>query len=120
MTIDWQALGGYAAAAGALATGAWAWWLKQQKARAETRADVAEADAARTVADAQQTIYKTLTERLTTLEAEMRAVRAELDSERQHNRRLTLHIWKLEGLMRKAGIEPPPFEDTPVKAGGTD
>lgn len=105
-----------------MAGGAWAWWLKHQRETALTRADVAESNADRTVADAQQTVYKLLSDRLTTLEAEVRSQRTELDRERAHNRLLTLHIWKLEGLMRKAGLEPPPFDDTaePVKAGGTD
>lgn len=122
--IDWNQLGGAIAAAtvtgGTLAGGAWAWWQRHQKVQAQTRADIAESNADRAVADSQQTVYKMLTDRVGTLEAEVRGMRAELAAERAHNRQLVLHIWKLEGLMRKAGIEPPPFEDGPVKAGGTD
>ena len=103
-------------AIGTLAGGAYAWWLKHQRAEAQTRADVAESNADRTVADAQQTVYKLLTNRLTTLEQEMASVRAELASERNENRRLMRRIWELEGLMHKAGIDIPPFADNPATA----
>lgn len=119
--MDFQAVGGVLAAIGAVATGAWAWWLKNRKDTASTKADVAKAEAAEQVADAQQTIYKLLNERLNTLESEVRALREELATERRHSRRLEAHIWRLENLMRKAGIEPPPFMDgEPIRAGGTD
>ena len=111
MGIDWQQVGGYLSAVGLCATGAWAWFLKHQRAAAETRAEVAESDAGRTVADAQSTVYKLLQDRLTTVENDVRTLRQELAAERAHSRRLELHIWKLEGLMRKAGMEPPPFVD---------
>jgi hypothetical protein len=113
--MDLATIGGSLASVGLLAGGAWAWVLKTRKAQAETRADVAESDSARTVADAQQTVYKLLIERVTTLEADMRQVRAELTTERAHSRKLELHIWRLEGLMRKANLEPPAFVDDPVK-----
>jgi uncharacterized protein HemX len=111
MTLDLATLGGAIASVGAVAGGMYAWWLKTQKDRANVRADVAQADTTRAVADANQSVYKLLNERLTTLEAEVRSQRTELDAERRHSRRLVLHIWKLEGLMRKAGLEPPGFVD---------
>lgn len=110
MAVDWQAIGGALAAVGAVATGAWAWWANKKKADAQNRAAVAESNADATVADAQATIYKLLTERVVTLETEMRAVREELSTERRHSRKLELHILKLENLMRTAGMEPPVFE----------
>jgi len=121
MSIDLPALGTAIASIGAVAGGIYAYWLKVQKDRATTRADVAEADTQRSVADAQQSVYKLLNERLTTLEAEVRAQRVELDAERKHSRKLVLHIWRLEGLMRKAGLEPPAFLDDgePEKVGLT-
>lgn len=119
--MDFGAIGGVLAAIGALATGAWAWWLKNRKDTAVTKADVARAEAAQEVADAQQTIYKLLNERLNTLETEVRGLRDELATERRHSRRLEAHIWRLENLMRKAGIEPPAFlEGEQVGVGGTD
>lgn len=119
MSIDWTAVGTAIAGVGAIGSAVYAGWLKVQKNRANTRADVAEADSSRTVADAQQTVYRLLNERLTTLENEVRGLRNELDTERKHSRRLELHIWRLEGLMRKAGIEPPAFHEDELKAGGT-
>lgn len=110
MAIDWQALGGSLAAIGAVATGIWAWWNGKKKTEAQNRAAVAESNADATVADAQLTIYKLLTERVVTLESEMRSVREELSTERRHSRKLELHILKLENLMRTAGMEPPAFD----------
>lgn len=116
--MNWESVGAGLTAVFALATGAWAWILKNKKAGAETRAAVAESNAERAVADSQATIYKLLNERLTTLEKEVRAQRAELDAERRHSRKLQLHVYRLEGLMRRAGIEPPPLEED-FKPGGT-
>lgn len=110
VSFDWGAVGATLAAIGAVATGAVAWWQGRQKAKAQTRADIAESDAERNVADAQSTVYKLLSERLSTLEREVKELRAELGEERRHSRRLELHIWKLEQLMRAAGLEPPEFD----------
>lgn len=108
--MDWNVIGGVLAAVGAIATGAWGWWLKNRKDTAATQAHVANARAAEEVADAQQTIYRLLNERLNTLEVEVRGLRDELATERRHSRKLEVHIWRLEGLMRGAGLEPPVFD----------
>lgn len=92
------------------AGGAWAWFLKQKKAAAETNTDVAHADAERAVADAQHTLYKLLNQRVESLEVEIRELRAELSIERKHSRALEVHIYRLENLMRQQGIEPPERE----------
>lgn len=117
-TVDLSALGqavaGIALTVGTFAGGAYAWYLKHKKNVAETRAEVAESDAGRIVADAQSTVYKLLTERLNTLENDYKQLREELKLERQHGRRLELHIWRLEGVMRDAGITPPLFSDSDV------
>lgn len=118
--IDWQAIGGALTAVGLTATGAWAWWLKNQRAQATTRADVAEANATAAVADAQGTVYKLLLERVTTLESEMRTVRAELAGERQHSRRLEVRLSYLERWIRAQGLTPPEFAPDELKVGGTD
>jgi hypothetical protein len=121
MAIDWNALGTAIGAASVMIGGAYTWWLNTKKKEATTRADVAEANSDRVKADAEGAVYTLLTDRLKRLENEITAMRAELVSERQHIRRLTMHIWTLEGLMRKAGLEPPPFIDAgdnaPVAAG---
>ena len=109
--IDWSALGAAATAviltAGTAAGGAWAWWLKHKRNQADTRADVSESNAQGAVADAQQAVYRLMQDRLTTLEADMRAVREELSVERKRNRELELQVFMLESVLLKAGIKLP-------------
>lgn len=92
-----------AAGAGGIIWAVWERWLRSRVDSANTSASVAAAEGA-------QTVYKMMEERLTTLEKEMQDVRAELSAERQRSRKLELHIFRLESLMRKAGIDPPAFE----------
>lgn len=108
--VDWTAVGTAIGAIGLVAGGIWAAWQNRQKVAAQTKAEVAVAGAAEQVADSQKIVYNTLTERVTTLEKDLRALRDELVEERKHSRRLELHIWRLENLMRQAGIEPPAIE----------
>lgn len=109
--FDWGAVGGAITAIGIGIGGVYAWWQNTQKKAAQNRADVAESNADRSVADASNTVYTLLTDRLKRVEAELLAMRGELSAERKHIRRLTMHIWLLEGLMHKANIDPPPFVD---------
>ncbi len=116
--MDWGAIGTAIGSIGLVAGGIYGVWLQRGKKAAGTRADIAESDAkvseanaVGTVADAQLTVYNLLLERVTTLEKDMRLVRQELAEERQHSRRLVLHIWKLEQLMRAAGVDVPAFID---------
>jgi hypothetical protein len=114
VSLDLSAIGSAIAAvvvaSGTVIGGAYAWWLKNKRNQADVRADVATSAAQQVVADAQRTVYQTLLERVTTLEADMRIVRDELSVERKHSRKLELHIWKLENLMRAANMEPPVFD----------
>jgi hypothetical protein len=114
--FDWSVVGGAITAMGIGIGGVYAWWQKTQRTAAVTRAEVAEAGADKAVADASSAVYTLLTNRLTRVEAEQTALRAELAGERRHIRRLTLHIWLLEGLMRQANLVPPPFVDDEVIA----
>lgn len=100
MAFDWGAIGTAAAAVSALATGAWAWWLKNKKSVAETNSQVA-------VADAQQTVYKLMTDRLTALEGDVKELRAELAEERKHSRALERKLAALEAWIRAQGLTPP-------------
>lgn len=109
MEINWEQIGGWIAGLGFAATTAWGLVQKFKKDKATTRADIADANADRSVADSQTTVYNMLTSRLETLETEVRGLRAELSVERVHSRKLELHIWKLENLMRAQGMEPPAF-----------
>ena len=60
--------------------------------------------------EGQETVYSMLKDRLEALERELQTVRSEIAVERAHSRKLEIHIFKLESLMRKAGLEPPAFE----------
>jgi uncharacterized protein HemX len=87
-----------------------AWWERRAARRAKAEAEASQANASRSVADAEHTLYKLLAERQSQLEAEVKTMRQELATERQHSRELEDHIFRLENLMRKAGIEPPARE----------
>jgi len=110
--IDFNALGSAIAAlligAGLVVT----WWLNREAKNAKTRAEVAQSGAKRTAADAEHTLYKMLAERLAVLETELKEVRAEQAVERRHSRGLEVHIYRLENLMRQAGLDPPQREFT--------
>lgn len=108
--MDLTALGGAFAALGAIATGAWAWWLKNQKTVAQTRAEVAESDRDRAVADSEHSLYKLLSQRVEALEAEIRELRSELSQERKHSRALEIQVYRLENFVREKGFNPPERE----------
>lgn len=109
--VDWKIVGGSITAIGIGIGGVYTWWLNQKRQRADVKADVAQSDSARVIAEANTTVYELLLERVKTLEGEMRQVRHELAAERLHSRKLVLHIWKLEGLMRMANLDVPMFVD---------
>lgn len=116
--VNWDSVGTALGAISIAAGGIYAAWLQHGKKAAASRADIAESEAQASeasalgsVADAQQAVYRLLMERVTTLEKDMRLVRQELAEERQHSRRLVLHIWKLEQLMREANLTVPAFID---------
>lgn len=90
----------------AISGAAWAVWERWLKGRV----DNANTSVAVTVAEGAQTVYKMMEERLTTLEKDVQGVRVELSQERTRSRKLELHIFKLEALMRVAGIDPPAYE----------
>lgn len=84
--------------------GAYERWWKSKADRANTEAGVA-------VAMGQEAVFNMLTQRLDMMEKEIQVLRDELAEERAHSRKLELHIWKLENVMRNANIDPPVFED---------
>lgn len=108
MALDWITIWGVVGPAVA----GLAMYLKTRKPRqAELDAAVAGARAETSIASATETQYRGLREDLDMLRRDITALRAELDVERKHGRKLEKHIWLLEGLMRKNGIEPPAFSD---------
>jgi|SRR5688572_20486041 len=102
--VDWQATGGVIGAIGTLAAGIWAWVERSRRSSAAASADIAQSHA-------EESIYRMMTERLTALETDVGRLRDELAQERSHSRALERHIFRLEMLMRQAGMEPPPFQD---------
>lgn len=110
MAFDWNQVGVALGTLTTVALGAWAAIERYQKVRANTRADIAESHSDRTIAEANTTVYAMLTQRLTTLESEISTLRQEHAAERVRGRKLEIHIWKLENLMRQKGLEPPVFD----------
>jgi hypothetical protein len=115
VSVDWQKVVEYGTY---IVLGVGGWFAGRAKRGAETKAEVAQSNKDAEIADAEGALYRRLREDLDALRGDVNRLRAELDSERTHGRKLERHVWKLEGLMRKAGLEPPPFEDE-VKVGGT-
>lgn len=102
--VNWGDVGGLVGAVAGIAGGIWAWIERQRRSSAATSADVAQSHA-------EESIYRMMTERLTALEQDVGRLRDELGQERSHSRALERHIFRLEMLMRQAGMEPPAFED---------
>ena len=92
------------AGAGGFIWAAWERWTRLKVETASYSAQVAGLEG-------QETVYSMLKDRLEALEKELQTVRSEIAVERAHSRKLEIHIFKLESLMRKAGLEPPTFEE---------
>lgn len=90
----------------AVGGGAWAVWERINKGRVES----AEAGAQVSIADSQKSMFDMLTSRLDAQDAEIRALRDELRVERDRSRRMEIHIYKLEAMLRSLGQTPPVFE----------
>lgn len=117
MVIDWTVIWGVVGPA----LSGLAVWLKTRKPnQAKVDAAIAQARAETSLADAEGALYRRLREDMDALRGDVDRLRAELATERTHGRKLERHIWRLEGLMRKSGLEPPPFDEGEVKAGLTD
>lgn len=108
--IDWTAVGSSLAGLAIGAAGTIAWWQSRAARAARVDAEVAESGKVRSIADAEHTLYKLLAERLASVEAEVQSLRGDLSVERKHSRQLEVHIYRLENVMRKAGLEPPERE----------
>lgn len=87
----------------------WVWekFLKGKIDRANT-------DVAVTAAGGMELVLSSMKDRIDSLENEMKTTREELQESRRHQRRQLLHIFKLEGIMRKAGLDVPSFEESEV------
>lgn len=110
--IDWQAIG---AAAAAIFIGVGGWLTGRRGSTAKTDTEVAKARAEGAQAAAEQTVVELMREEVSRLSVRVAALES-------REGKLIRHIYRLEGLMRGAGIEPPHFDidDEPIKAGGTE
>jgi hypothetical protein len=92
-------------------------WLKTRKPnQAAITAAVAAARAEAVNSDSTSAAVELLRGEVARLSARVQALEG-------REGRLIRHVYRLEGLMRGAGIEPPPFDidnPEPIKAGGTD
>ena len=84
---------------GASLWAAWERWIKNKVVSANAEAQVA-------IAEAQQSVYQMLTQRLESLEKELQTVRQELSEERGIRRQLEDHVFRLEYLLRSKGLDP--------------
>lgn len=116
--IDWNAIGTAVATvtitAGTILGGAWAWWLKNKRNQADTRADVAESNAIGTVADSQQIVYKQLSDRIAMQEARINSLDARLDTALDRAREaesrvhaLEMYVLALKAELRRHDIDVP-------------
>lgn len=87
------------------------WVVTRKKNSAETNSDIAAANASTSASEAASTLYDRLREEIDALRNDVNRLRSDLDIERRHSRRLELHVWKLERIMRAGGLEPPEFID---------
>lgn len=78
-------------------------WLNNSLKSANNEAGVA-------VADAQKTVYEMMAARLEILDGEVKDLRKQVNAERLRRMELEKHVWKLEAMLHKAGIEPPVLE----------
>jgi hypothetical protein len=83
-------------------------WLKMRKPnQAKIDAAVAQLRSDESMSDAEGTLYKRLREEIDALRQDLSRMRAELDIERKHGRKMEKHIWVLERMLRDAGLDPP-------------
>lgn len=116
MSLDWTAIWGVI---GPALAGLATFLATRKPNKAKLDAAVAQAKADGSAADAEGTLYRRLREDVDALSGDVKRLRAELDTERTHSRKLERHIYRLERLMRNAGIEPPELHEEDLKVGGT-
>lgn len=101
--VEWQDVGMALTSLAGIAGVVWGWVLKQRAVLSETKARVAEDERDREMANSATVLYSQLSERLKSVEMELREMKL-------YSRKLEIHVQKLEDLMRGHGIQPPPFE----------
>lgn len=107
MEINWQGVGSAMVGLVMGLGGGIAWWQRRHANAARLEVEVARAGAERSAANAEHALYAMLSKRLAEVEFDMKGLRAELAEERTRGRDLETHIFRLENMMRAAGMEPP-------------
>ena len=116
-TSPWAIAGGIFGGLTVAVTTAYGFVMSHAKRRAESRAETAEHAAAESASGAATTMYTAITERLQALEKMVDKQEMQLEDARKNyreaelrNRRLEMHVIRLEALMRVAGLEVPPID----------
>lgn len=112
MSIDWSQVGN-AAIAIIIGIGGWVGGRATKKATTEASVERARAEGASAAAE---------TSVVTLMREEVKRLADRVGALETREGRLIRHIYRLEGLMRGAGLEPPHFDidGAEIKAGGTD
>jgi hypothetical protein len=100
MTVDWQQVG---SAVVALVVGAGGWIIGRKDKKATSEANVAKARAEGATAAAETSVVELMREEVRRLSVRVAALES-------REGRLIRHIYRLEGLMRGNGMEPPHFD----------
>lgn len=107
MEINWEAIGGVVSL---IAVGVAGHFNGKRKRNAADNVVEANSRTEVAIADAEGALYARLKADVVTLSNDVRQMREEIANERKRSRRLEDHIRRLEAAMRRAGIEPPPFD----------
>lgn len=104
-------------------TTAYGFVMSHGKRRAESRAEVAEHAAAGSASEAATTMYTAITDRLQALERTVDKQETQLEEARRiarasdlRNQQLTMHVMRLESLMRAAGLTVPTMDTFNMEA----
>lgn len=107
MVISPEVIAGWMASAGAIAGGVWMWLLRQKKNVAETRAEVAESNAATARAEASDSVFTLVTRRLESVENQLDEMRTQLVERDRTIGDLRARISILEHTLHIHNIEVP-------------
>ena len=116
-TSPWILVGTIAGGLTVALTTAYGFVMSHAKRRAESRAETAEHAAAESASGAATTMYTAITDRLQALERTVDKQETQLEEARRiarasdlRNQQLTMHVMRLESLMRAAGLTVPTMD----------
>ena len=116
-TNPWAIAGGVVGGLTVAITTAYGFVMSHAKRRAESRAETAEHAAAESASGAATTMYTAITDRLQALERTVDKQETQLEEARRiarasdlRNQQLTMHVMRLESLMRAAGLSVPTMD----------